>query len=90
VHPNVFHDVLDLIPVSGWQIVQRADGLTVLVSGVRGDFSETSLVEALRHSLAEQGAMAPVKIERVASIPRGTVGKVALIKSELPPHKDGG
>lgn len=89
VHPNVFHDVLDLIPVTGWQIVQRANGLTILVSGVRNGFSGTSLIEALRRSLAEQGAMAPVvKIERVAAIPRGTVGKAAPIKSELPRHSD--
>ena len=84
VHPNVFHDVLDLIPVTGWQIVQRADGLTVLVSRVGNGFSDTLLIDALRHGLAEQGAIAPlVKIERVAAIPRGAVGKAVLVKSEL-------
>jgi putative adenylate-forming enzyme len=85
VHPNVFHDVLDLLPVTGWQIVQRADGLTVLVSGVRNGFSEAMLIDALRRGLAEQGVMAPsVSIERVAAISRGAVGKTALIRSELP------
>lgn len=84
VHPNVFHNVLDLIPVTGWQIVQRADSLTVLVSGVGNRFSETWLIDALRNGLAEQGAIAPsVKIERVAALPRGPVGKAAFITSEL-------
>jgi putative adenylate-forming enzyme len=85
VHPNVFHEVLDLLPVSGWQIVQRAHGLSVLVSGMPDDFSDAILIDALRHSLAMQGAIAPpVSIERIAAVPRGAIGKAALIRSELP------
>jgi putative adenylate-forming enzyme len=84
IHPNVFHDVLDLVPASGWQIVQQSDGLKVLLSGVREGFSDTTLAEALQHALAAQGALVlPVRVERVPVIPRGPAGKAALIKSEL-------
>jgi putative adenylate-forming enzyme len=84
VHPNVFHDVLDLVPVSGWQIVQQLDGLKVLLSGVPKDFSDATLAEVLQRALAAQGALIqPVLVERVPAIPRGAAGKATLIKSEL-------
>lgn len=35
VHPIVFHNIMDTLPVSGWQVLQEADGLHVLLSGVR-------------------------------------------------------
>jgi phenylacetate-coenzyme A ligase PaaK-like adenylate-forming protein len=85
VHPNVFHDVLDLVPANGWQVVQQADGPKVLLSGVRESFSDATLVETLRRVLVAQGAIAPsVRVERVSAIPRGAAGKTVLIKSELP------
>lgn len=84
VHPNLFHNVLDLVPASGWQVVQQHDGLHVLLSGVREDFLDETLAEALRHELAAQGAIASsVRVERVPVIPRGAAGKAALIKSDL-------
>jgi hypothetical protein len=49
------------------------------------DFSDAVLIDALLRGLAKQGAIAPpVSIERVTSIPRGAIGKAALIRSELP------
>lgn len=84
IHPNVFHDVLDLVPASGWQVVQQSDGLKVLLSGVQEGFSDTTLAEALQRALAAQGALVlPVRVERVPVIPRGPAGKAALIKESI-------
>lgn len=84
VHPNVFHDILDVLPVNGWQVVQRSDGLHILLSGEPEGFADEALIWTLKQGLTAQGAIPPpVQIERVAAIPRGTVGKAALIKSEL-------
>lgn len=33
VHPNVFHEVLEDAPVMGWQVVQREEGVDVLLAG---------------------------------------------------------
>lgn len=33
VHPIVFFSIMDTLPVSGWQVVQEADGLHLLLSG---------------------------------------------------------
>jgi len=35
VHPNVFHQALELVPSSGWQVVQDEAGLTVRMTGLR-------------------------------------------------------
>ena len=38
VQPIVFHRVMDAVPAGGWQMVQEPEGMTVLLSGVRGGF----------------------------------------------------
>jgi hypothetical protein len=69
-------------------VVQRPDGVHVLLSDVRQGFSDETLTETLRHALTAQGVVSPtVWIERVAAIPRGAAGKAALIKSELSPDQ---
>ncbi len=84
VHPNLFHDVLDLVPASAWQVVQRPDGLHVLLNRVREGFSDETLAEALQRELMAQGTVIPVvRVERVPVIPRGAAGKASLIKSDL-------
>ncbi|HEV2583758.1 MAG TPA: hypothetical protein VGT44_23060, partial [Ktedonobacteraceae bacterium] len=54
VQPLVFSRIMDTIPVSGWQVIQEADGLRVLLSGVRGEFGDEMLADTLRQALAEQ------------------------------------
>jgi phenylacetate-CoA ligase len=86
VQPIVFHRVLDAVPAGGWQIVQGPEGLTVLLSGVRDGFADaTILLNSLRRELEAQGVVVPpVKVRRVATLPRTTVGKVPLIKAYMP------
>jgi phenylacetate-coenzyme A ligase PaaK-like adenylate-forming protein len=84
VQPIVFHRVMDAVPAGGWQIVEGTEGLTVLLSGVREGFADATLIDSLRRELAAQGAIAPpVKVRRVANIPRTAVGKAPLIKSRV-------
>lgn len=82
VQPNVFHRVLDVVPVAGWQVIQKAEGLVVLLSGVRGELSDEKTVESLRRELEAQGVVVPpVRVQRVQAIPRGPTGKAPLVKS---------
>ena len=70
VQPLVFSRIMDTLPVSGWQVVQEADRLRVLLSGVRGPFADEALAESLRRALIEQGATLPhVEVQRVTTIP---------------------
>ncbi len=82
VQPLVFHQLLDAVPARGWQIVQEADGLGVLLSGVASDWSDDLLIGALRQALAAQGAQAPaITVQRVPAIPQTASGKAPLIQA---------
>jgi phenylacetate-CoA ligase len=72
VHPITFHHVLDSLPVSGWQVIQEADGLRVLLSGAAATFADDTLVSGLRQGLAAQGVDVPsIRIQHVPAIPNG-------------------
>jgi phenylacetate-CoA ligase len=84
VHPLIFHRIVDTLPVSGWQVVQEADGLQVLLSGVRGSLDDAIVADTVRQALAKQGVIIPqVKIQRVARIPQSAGGKILLIKPKV-------
>src|SRR3989304_2075902 len=51
VQPLVFNRVMDIVPVSGWQVAQQADdGLVVLLTGVRNGLTDDALVDRLTRS----------------------------------------
>ena len=92
VDPLVFHTVLDIAPVSGWQVVQADDdGLGVLVSGPRPGFEAEALAGQISRSLAEHGVSLPsVRVRVVGAIPRAANGKMPLIhRARQPAHLDG-
>ena len=83
VRPLVLNRVMDIVPVSGWQVVQQADnGLVVLLTGMRDGMSDEVLVAQISKSLAQEGAQAPyIRIEHVSAIPKTASGKTPLIKA---------
>ncbi len=85
VHPNTIDAVMDLVPLTGWQVVQEVEGLRVLVSGIRDETAGKTIERALQQALVACGAIVPpIRVEQVSAIPRGTSGKAALIKCNLP------
>jgi putative adenylate-forming enzyme len=88
VQPLVFNRVMDILPISGWQVVQEVDSsLTVLLSGVRNDIRDKPVADAIRKELVSQNALVPqINVRRVAEIPKNASGKAPLIKSNL--HRD--
>lgn len=85
VHPITFHHVLDYLPVSGWQVVQEADGLRVLLSGAPNGVKGSTLVDVLARSLGAQNVVAlPIIVQHVDVIPKNATGKAPLIKA-FPP-----
>jgi len=83
IQPLVFNRVMDILPVSGWQIVQEADDrLTVLLSGVRDGVVDVKLASTLMQSLASEGAtVSSIQVQRVSAIPKTSSGKAPLIKA---------
>lgn len=84
VQPLVFNRVMDVVPVSGWQVIQEADdSLRVLVTGVRDGLTDAALWDELTRSLAQEQVRVPtIKIEHVATIPKTAAGKAPLIVSK--------
>jgi hypothetical protein len=88
VQPLVFNRVMDVLPVSGWQVVQEVDSsLTVLLSGARNDIRDDMLSDAIQKALALEGVVIPlIKVQHVTEIPKNASGKAPLIKSNI--HQD--
>jgi phenylacetate-CoA ligase len=83
VHPNVFHDVMDLVPNNGWQLVQEANGLRVRIVPVNGAaVDETRVRQQIESALARLGVAAlPVRVEQVQHILKAASGKTPLIQA---------
>jgi phenylacetate-coenzyme A ligase PaaK-like adenylate-forming protein len=86
VQPLVFNRVMDIVPVSGWQVTQQADdGLVMLLTGVRDGLMDEALIDQLTRSLAQEGVRVPyIHVQRVAVIPKTAAGKAPLIKAYRP------
>jgi phenylacetate-CoA ligase len=77
VHPNRFHEVLERVPVTGWQVIQEGGALRVLLTGSR-DAGE-AVGEAVRTMLAREGVVVAVRVAAVERLERGATGKAPLI-----------
>jgi len=85
IQPLVFNRVMDILPVSGWQVVQETEStLKVLLSGARNDIRDETIADAIRRELAAEGAIMPlIKVQHVAEIPKNSSGKAPLVKSHI-------
>ncbi len=85
IQPLVFNRVMDILPVSGWQVIQETESaLKVLLSGARNDIPDETVSDAIRRELTAEGAMIPlIKVQHVAEIPKNLSGKAPLVKSNI-------
>jgi putative adenylate-forming enzyme len=89
IRPLVINRIMDIVPVSGWQVVQQADnGLVVLLTGARNGLTDETLRNQISTSLSQEGAQVPyIRIQHVAAIPKAASGKAPLIKAHKPTHE---
>jgi len=85
IQPLVFNRVMDILPVSGWQVIQETDlSLTVLLSGARNGIHDETVSDAIRKELASEGVdILQINVQHVAEIPKNASGKAPLIKSKI-------
>ncbi len=80
VHPNVFHDALERLPVAGWQVIDEGGRVRVLLAGA-ADVDVTVTADSVRLALERVGAHdIPVAVDLVDTIPRTAFGKAPLIR----------
>jgi putative adenylate-forming enzyme len=80
IHPNLFHQLLETVPATGWQVRQEDDGLSVLLTGLQDPSLCNTLATSIQRALEAQGALVPaVRIRPVDRLERGRTGKAPLI-----------
>jgi putative adenylate-forming enzyme len=83
IHPNVFHQVLEPLPVRQWQVVQRPAEIVVRLVRDSAPLDEPALARAVAEALAVAGAARPaVRVEAVTAIEKTSAGKTPLIRRE--------
>lgn len=82
VHPNVFHRVLEPLPLREWQVVQEAGRLHVLLGSPRATISTEDVARAIAHDLDVLGAKPPrIDVEIVDAVTRTALGKAPLVQA---------
>ena len=86
IRPLVINRIMDIVPVSGWQLIQQADnGLVLLLTGARTGLNDQTLENQIRSSIAQESAQIPyVQIHHVPDIPKTASGKAPLIEAYRP------
>jgi phenylacetate-CoA ligase len=81
VHPNVFHHVLDQVATAGWQVLQEAHGLRVLLAGVRPGNTTGGIGAAVADALTAAGVVGtPVDVTVVDRLERTPLGKAPFVR----------
>jgi putative adenylate-forming enzyme len=81
VHPNVFHGVLETLPVAGWQVIAEGERLRVLLARPGPGLDQVAVPDMIASALARVGANDfPIEVEIVDAIPRTALGKAPLIR----------
>ena len=84
VHPNVFHNVLERLPIAGWQVIDQGGRLRVLLANARG-VDPGDVAKTISDALDRAGARdVPVEVALVDAIPRTTLGKAPLVRRAEP------
>ena len=80
VHPNAFHDVLETVPATGWQVRQEDEGLSISLVGLQDSSVCEALAVSVRQMLEAKGAaVGAIHVCAVAGLERGATGKTPLI-----------
>lgn len=82
IHPNVFHRLLEPLPVMEWQVDERPDGLHILLQRPTAPIQTAKLIEEVTRAICQAGAAAPpILVEVVDAVNRTKLGKGQLIKA---------
>jgi phenylacetate-CoA ligase len=79
-HPSLFADLLERIPLQGWQVIQEVDALRVLLLGTEDERLREQLRGELWQLFRMRGAAQPrIEVHFAAAPERGPTGKAPLI-----------
>jgi phenylacetate-coenzyme A ligase PaaK-like adenylate-forming protein len=80
IHPNLFHELLESVPATGWQVVHDGTGLTVNLTGLRDETAPARIQTGIERMLDKEGAVIPsIRVAPVDELRRGRTGKAPLV-----------
>jgi putative adenylate-forming enzyme len=81
IHPNVFHNVLERLPIAGWQVIDEGGRLRVLLAAPGLGVESSAVAATVIGALAQVGAHGvPVEVALVDVLPRTALGKAPLVR----------
>lgn len=82
LEPNLFHKIMEIIPVAGWQIIQdKQNTIRILICEPRCEFSEDLLMEKLQTELGYVNVHPEIQVEYTSKLQQTETGKTILITS---------
>jgi phenylacetate-coenzyme A ligase PaaK-like adenylate-forming protein len=88
IHPNVFHRVLEPLPVKQWQLEQTENALVLRIVPSGAPIVPASIASALSGALAESGALpVPIDVQLADAVVKTRLGKAPLIKALRQPGR---
>jgi putative adenylate-forming enzyme len=82
IHPNVFHTILEPLPVQAWQILDEPDAIRVLLARPESPIDTLRLSSEIERTLEQQGALPrPIRIELVEEVTKTALGKAPLVRA---------
>jgi phenylacetate-coenzyme A ligase PaaK-like adenylate-forming protein len=85
VTSDIFNSVLDITPVTGWQVIRELDGLRILLMGAPEKLLDEQVADSLQKALARQDIIIPpIQVQRVTTLIKSASGKTPMIISHIP------
>lgn len=85
VTSDIFNSVLDITPVTGWQVIRELEGLRVLLVGAPEHLQDEQVADSLHKALARQQiVIPPIQVQRVGTLQKSASGKTPMIISHIP------
>jgi phenylacetate-CoA ligase len=84
IQPNVFHKILEPLPLRAWQVIQENDAIRVLLAQPEGPIDMGRLASEIERALEQQGAFPiPVLTQDVEEVTKTALGKAPLIRARF-------
>jgi phenylacetate-CoA ligase len=80
INPILFLAIFSKLPVSGWQVVQKRDGLRILLTGASEELRDEQILYALQQALTKREVIVPpIEIHRVTALTKHASGKTPMV-----------
>lgn len=81
IHPNVFHDLLEPLPVQAWQVLEEPDRIRVLLARPTAPIEPDRVGREIARALEQQGVTRTVNVEQVDAVTKTAMGKAPLVRA---------